>query len=192
MSPIDCIEEGIREGNWETVCKGFEQLTGKAISLATNMTYKILESAADEYSDALHQIANIASDVLVLKKTQKKESGSLKKKKKKPGRPKKKKTTLPNEEDSSLQLDESKRTSIQKETGGTQLITNEPDPEEVERNKIKAKRANRSKLKLDRPPATLFDVKCNECEGSFKSSRPQGELGQKCPKCLSGKKGRLT
>lgn len=185
MSPIDCIEEGIREGNWETVCKGFEQLTGKAIQLPTDMTYKILESAADGYLDALHQIADITSDVLMLKKTQKKKSG-------RPKKSRKKKTTSQNEEDSSLQLDENKKTSVQRETGGTQLITNDPDPEEVERNKIKAKIANRNKLELNRPPPTLFDVKCNECEEKFKSNRSQGELGQKCPRCLSGKKGRFT
>ncbi|RLC89024.1 MAG: hypothetical protein DRJ03_00240 [Chloroflexi bacterium] len=193
MSPIEYIAEGIRQGNWETVCEGYERLTGKALPLPTTM------ATTDGAGDALRQIADIASSVLdgptaEICDTAKKPV------KKKPGRPKgggkkkkkKKATVNKNGEDSSIQIDEDKRTIVQKETGGTQLITNDADPEEVERNKAKAAKANKNKVKLNRQAARKYKVKCNECGETFESDRKGGEMGQKCPGCLKEKKSRFA
>lgn len=178
MSPIEYIEEGIRNGNWETVCEGYERLTGKALPLPVT----------DKTEDALRQIGNIISTTL----------GSVEKehekmpKKKRPGRPKgsdKKKVAIAtDEEDSSIKLDDNKRTNVQKEIGTTQLITNEPDPKEVKANQTIAAKTRRNKIKLNRKATTQHNVKCNECDKTFKSDRPKGKMGQKCPQCLKEKK----
>ena len=55
MSPLDYIEAGIREGNWEKVCDGYEKLTGKAIPIPVvdaNQTIEVntvLEKACNKY-----------------------------------------------------------------------------------------------------------------------------------------------
>lgn len=193
MSPIEYIKEGILESNWETVCEGYERLTGEALPLPTT-------SPTDR--DALQQIYDIIASTLrmavkepdcvpcptfgdVNNTYKKKKTGRSKK-------VKKKNTVTIDGEDSSIDLDNDNKTIIQKETGGTRLITNEPDPEEVEKNKIRAKRTNKIKSKLDRPVAGTYKVKCSECEESFKSDRPSGELGQKCKGCLNDKKGMFS
>ncbi|KKN91289.1 hypothetical protein LCGC14_0221570 [marine sediment metagenome] len=176
MSPIEHIAEGIKEGNWETVCEGYERLTGESLPCPTT-------SATNEAKEALGKIANIVSNVLcepILKQI-------LSKNKKKSGRPKgsgKKTKKTPDKDNSSINLDDKKKTIVKKEIGGTRLITNNPDPEEVIKNKEKSIRANINKVKLERQPTKTFQAECNECEQSFESNRPDGELGQKCPKCL--------
>jgi len=192
MSPIEYIAEGIREGNWETVCEGYERLTGKSLPLPKTTT-------TDGATEALQQIAGIASSVL---------DGPIaeicdkpaKPAKRKPGRPKgsgKKKTTkkkkgVGTDEDPTLQLDDNKKTTVSKEAGSTQLITNEPDPEEVEKNRAKAEKAKKNKVKLGRQAAKKYKVKCNECGETFESDRKGGEMGQKCPGCLREKKSRFS
>ena len=198
MSPIEHIAEGIRQGNWETVCEGYERLTGKALPIP------ITVATTDGAEDALRQIADIASSVLngptaeicnTVEKPAKKKPGcprgSGKKKAKK--KTMEKKTTVNKDgEDASIQIDEGKKTIVQKETGGTQLITNDADPEEVERNRAKAAKANKNKVKLKRQAARKYQVKCNECGETFESDRKDGEMGQKCPGCLKEKKSRFS
>lgn len=171
MSPIEYIEEGIRKVNWGTVCKGYEKLTGKALSIPVTSTTGAI--------DAIRKISEIASDTLREIKIVSPEGNKSVSKKR--GRPKASKTK--NKEKSSL-LDVNKRTTTQRDLGKVQLITNEPDPEEVEQNKIRAKKSGRSKRK---PPVT-YEVECNECEKPFQSSRQGGDMGQKCSKCLRAKK----
>jgi hypothetical protein len=198
MSPLEFIEKGIREGNWKTVCEGYKRLTGKALSIPMLSVNDSVKNALRKISE----IASVATDQLtgtvqsIPIKTSQYETETKTISKKKSGRPKgkgkkttKKKST---EEDSSLVLDEKKKTIVQREIGGTQLITNEPDPKEVEQNIVKAKKANQNKIKLDRKTTTTHDVKCNECENTFKSDRPKGEIGQKCNKCLIEKKSRFV
>lgn len=183
MSPIEYIAEGIRQGNWKTVCEGYKRLTGNAlpipvVTLTTNDAWK---------EEALTQIMNIIASI---PKSSKKKPGRPKNNNKK--RIKKKKIIVPDREDTSLQLNDNNKTIIQRETNGTRLITNNPDPEEIKKNKIKAKRAGRNKLKLNRQTAETYKVKCNECEEFFQSNRPKGEIGQKCPKCLNDLRGRFV
>lgn len=182
MSPIEYIAEGIRQGNWEIICEGYERLTGEALPLPTTST------TTSEAEDALRKIKNIISNTPVefKKITKKKLRGRPK------GSGRKKVATVTDGEDCSLQLNDSNRTIVQKEIGETQLITNEPDPKEIEKNKAKAMKARRNKIKLDRKASTKHDVKCNECEKIFKSDRPKGEMGQKCPGCLRDKKSRFV
>jgi hypothetical protein len=197
MSPIDHIEKGIREGNWETVSEGFERLTGKAIpppivdvNQGAEAIYmlKLLFDQINEYFGTV--TSKPAAPI-----------------KKKPGRPKwskkkKKIAVTADGEDSSLQLNMDKRTPgrdndiqtqmVQQKADQTRLITNEPDPEEIELNKQKAKRSNRNKLQLNRTPPQTFDVECSECEKQFESDRRSGKdgIGQKCPSCLRNTIGR--
>lgn len=200
MSPIDYIAEGIRQGNWETVCEGYKRLTGQSLpfpeisAVTNNMTERI--EYLTRRGDALQQIADIAflalnDPIAEICNT------TVEPPKRKPGRPKgnsKKKgvTVTKSGKDSSLQLNDTNRTVVQKNIGTTQLITNDPDPKEVAENIERAKRAGKNKLKLNRRVATTYTVKCNECEKSFESSRKQGEMGQKCPTCLKGLKGRVA
>ncbi|MHC4453431.1 MAG: hypothetical protein ACYSWS_01885 [Planctomycetota bacterium] len=185
-SPIGDIEEGILNGNWETVCEGFERLTGQHLPVPGH--------AGD--SEAMQKIHDIASTALGLDAIAEicDMSDESKKKKKKPGRRKGSgKTTVTKDgEDSSLQLDESKKTVVQKQTGEVQLITNEPIPEEVKKNKIRAKKSAKNKLQLKRNVATTYKVECNECGGKFDSDRKSGEMGQKCSKCLNKLKSRFV
>lgn len=184
MSPIEYIKEGIRQGNWETVCEGYERLTGEIIPLPTTTT--------NNAEVILQQIIDIVSSTHIdcdIKPPTKKKPGRLRGDGKK--RVEKKVTVNKDGEDSSILLSDRDRTTVQKDVGTTQLITNDPDPTEVEANKAKAKRASRNKLKLNRKTTTTYEVKCNECDNSFQSTRPKGEMGQKCPECLIGLKGRF-
>lgn len=189
-SPIEYIKEGILKSNWETVCEGYERLTGEALSLpATSPTDRdALQQIYDIVAMAVEEPGYVPSNTI----SELRSSTIKAPKRKKTGRSKKsetKNTVTTDGEDSSIDLDNDNKTITQKETGGTRLITNEPDPEEVEKNKIRAKRVNKIKSKLDRPVAETYKVKCSECEKSFKSDRPQGEMGQKCKECLNDKKG---
>lgn len=165
MSPIEEIADGIHAGDWQTVCQGYEKLTGEWISPPS------MEN--DDIKDALKQIKDIASSVL---------NGPIaeicdlptKSTKRKPGRPKANKKKV------------KKKIDVQEETGKTRFITNDPDPEEIAKNKERAAKVNRVKRK----PPVIYDVECNECGKTFKSDRPDGEMGQKCRKCLMGKKER--
>ena len=192
MNPLEYIEDGIHNGNWKTVCKGFEQLTGKKLlslteSGITKETIKTLSQIVEIASLAINKLRNGDQSVSVkLQKTSQK----------KRGRPAKKSTTTKiasiDEGNATFILNDQINTPITQQAGGIQLITNKPDPEEVERNKAKAVSAQSNKLKLNRTPVCTFDVKCNECEEVFQSDRQDGELGQKCSKCLKEKKNRLT
>lgn len=191
MSPIKYIKEGIHTGNWNLVCKGYERLTGEILCAPiAQLTIQNAENALRQVADMLSNILDVQQKPTVEQKTTSK---------KKVGRPKgsKKKTnkseqTDEHTDDATLNINAKNKTVVQRKTGETQLITNEPDPEEVKRNKLRAKRARKEKLVIDRPVATTYNVKCNECESEFKSNRPGGEMGQKCKKCLSDKKSRFA
>ncbi len=172
MSPLDYIKEGILKGNWETVREGYERMTGESLQLPSTIdTTTTLQQVYDIVAMALEEPGYVPSNPEPTKK------------KKKSGRPKKVIPKTVDKEDSSL-LDVSKVTTTQRNLGTVQLITNEPDPEEVEQNQIRAQKTNKGKRKS---PVT-YNVECNECEKSFKSNRPGGDIGQKCNKCLIKKK----
>lgn len=181
MSPIEYIEKGIRQGDWETVCEGYKRLTGKALPFPQT-------SLIGNAEEALRQIESIVSSVFdgpIAEIC----SSTIKAPKKKPGRPKgRKKTVTKDGEDSSLVLDNKSKTTVKKHTGDTQLITNDPDPEEVKQNKVRAERAMKNKMEIKRQPIKAYKVNCNECGEPFESDRSQGELGQKCPRCLKSLK----
>ncbi len=186
MNPLEYIEEGIHDGDWEQVCKGYELLTGIGVAPPDNNMIVV--------KNALKQISKIistTSDILRYeqKETQEKKTHKTKTRKKKT---RKKKTKIVNEEDTSLQLDVNNRTVVQKETGEVQLITNVPDPKEVADNKIAAEKSRKNKNKLNRQTNTIYKVECNECEKPFDSDRPQGQMGQKCPSCLRNLKKKFA
>lgn len=181
MSPIEYIEAGIKDGNWHVICEGYERLTGKSLPVPDIC----------DATQALDMIRAIVSTNANKPCIPSPDGQPIRKKR---GRPKgrKKKTTVTNEgEDSSLQFNDNHKTIVQKETDGIRLITNNPDLEEVEKNRLKAEKANRNKLQLNRKVAKTYKVKCNECEETFESTRPRGEMGQKCNKCLGDKKNRF-
>ncbi|KKN98956.1 hypothetical protein LCGC14_0142010 [marine sediment metagenome] len=172
MSPIDYIKQGITKGSWEDVCQGYSLLTG--ISLPVPQIEEFIGTFSAE--EALANIGAIVSNTSIRKTTnpEKKKSGRPK------GSGKKKKKTKEVEDDSILTDD------------NTHFITNSPDPEEIEKNKQKAMKTRNNKTRVKRPPATIYKATCSECTEFFNSDRPNGEIGQKCPKCLKGTKGRLN
>ena len=189
MSPIEYIAEGIREGNWETVCEGYERLTGKSLPLPVTTSSEEVEKA----KKVIRQMMEISSTLLD------ELTDGVSTKNKKRGRPKgggskktKKNTVSKDGNDSTIILDESKKTTTSRETGGTRLITNEPDPEEVKSNIVKNKKARTNKAELNITTPTTYKVQCNECLQDFQSDRKGGEMGQKCKKCLSSQKGRFV
>jgi Zn finger protein HypA/HybF involved in hydrogenase expression len=197
MNPLEYIEKGIKTGDWDMVAEGYERLTGKAlISPIIVDTKKTSEDKllkiSEIISKALEDVTSVIdeSPIELEEKPQKKKNNIPNKRKKKK---KRKTTTVDNdEEDNSIVLDISKKTIVQKKAGETQLITNDPDPEEVEKNKIKAEKSQVNKAKLKRQTTKRYDVKCNECDQKFKSERPDGQMGQKCPSCLREKKSRFS
>lgn len=183
MSPIDFIKEGILEGNWLTVCEGYERLTGEALRFPSIETDNSAQIKLDKIMALLAEDCDATS-------SSKKKSPSTKPKKKKIRQ--KKSTVSKDGEDSSLKLDAKGKTMVQKETNGTRLITNEPDATEIEENKKRAVKSGKNKLMLNRQAGKKYEVKCNECEKPFDSARPSGEMGQKCNKCLRGLKSRFA
>jgi len=182
MSPLEYIEQGIVDGNWKFVCEGYKQLTNKVLPLP--MTITKTHEALREIAIIIHNI--LPQDYKVKSRPIKKKSGCHKRNNKK------KSSTTTEWEDTSLQLDDNDRTSIQKEVGGIRLITNDPNPDEIRSNKVKAAKAQENKTKLNRPPIRTYKVECNECGEKFESERPNGKMGQKCRKCLNDKKDRFV
>lgn len=194
MSPIELIADGIRNNNWENVCEGYKNLTGEWI---VPPPYK-----SDVFKDTLKKINKIIFNTL----KNKGENIEIEKEKKinKKKRKKKKSSTVVKDElgsleikehlditkdgeDSSIIIDENKKTSIQKEAGETQLITNEPDENEIIKNREKAQKVMYNKTRFKRRAPKMYDVKCNECEQIFQSHRQNIDLGQKCNKCLNAR-----
>ena len=195
-SPIDNIGEGILDGNWKTVCEGFEQLTGQCLPVPDQMNYaEAMQKIYDITSRALglDVIAEICVEEAEVETTiSKKKRGKGKKVKKTKKTRKKKTPTISKEgEDSSIVLQTDSRTPGPRSTGTVQHITNIPDPEEVKRNRAKAAKTGRSNLAV-RPVSKKYKVECNECSTKFESDRPSGEMGQKCSKCLSGRKSQFV
>ncbi len=186
MNPLESIKQGILTGDWDLVCHGYKRMTGEELSEPGRHW-------AEEY---LTQIANLIADA----GPPAIDAEIMTKPKKKVGRPKsnvKKKKAAKREQqsedgdDASITLNDKDKTTVQKQVGGSRLITNEPDPEEVKRNIAKAKAARTNKLRLDRKANKKCKAKCSECEETFDSDRPTGEMGQKCPKCLKEKLNRF-
>jgi len=196
MSPIEQIKDGIVKGDWNVVCDGYAGLTGERLTTPSSLD-----------RDALYQISAIVSETLGCCETTTecreseptpatttgKKTKQAKKTKKKTSKKKTKRQTVDKDgNDASIQLDDAKKTVVSKATDGVRLITNEPDPDEIEKNRLKAEKAKKNKLQLGRTGAKTHKVKCNECGNQFDSHRPDGELGQKCNGCLSSKKGRRS
>jgi len=184
MSPLGRIKAGIVEHDWIMITKGYEELTGETLS------FFVVPTASVKTEEALRKIAEIVFDVLDIKSVAEDEnecdSVTV-------GDSAKIQLTVTNDgEDFSLQLDEDKKTNFQKEAGSIQLITNVPDSEEIERNKIKAVRAKAKKITLARSAIQIYNVECNECGKTFKSDRSSGQLGQKCKNCLKNAKSKFT
>lgn len=188
-SPIDYIEEGIRNGNWETVCEGFERLTGKALPMPNQTnTSEAMQKIYDIVTIELRK--KICEKVPVTNIETSKKGKKIRKKTKKDK--KKKITSISKDgEDSSIILQDTNRTPGPRNVGTVQHITNIPDPTEVARNKEKAAKTSRVNL-TKRPIAKKYKVKCNECQEKFDSDRPKGEMGQKCSKCLNNRKSQFV
>lgn len=193
MSPIDYIKEGITEGNWTTVCEGYERLTGQSLPIPfPSITIEVAEDALKKIADIVVATLDTPIAETCEKKTQTKKSASSSKKKNNKKKVKRKATVTEDGEDASLKLNQNDITPVQRESGGIHLITNEPDQAEIENNKIRAKKSSRNKLKLNRNKPDTYKVQCNECGQKFSSTRPSGEMGQKCKKCLDSLKSRFV
>jgi len=194
-SPIDDIGEGILAGNWKTVCEGFERLTGQCLPVPGQMN-------APEAMQKIHDIAETAlgldvnaeiclEEAEVESATSTRRRGKRKKVKKTKKTGKKKAKTISKEgEDSSIVLEGNRRTPGPRDIGTVQHITNVPDPEEIAKNKEKAAKTDRTHF--EKRPTKTYKVQCNECLRDFESNRQTGQMGQKCPSCLNGRKSQFN
>jgi hypothetical protein len=190
MSPIEYIAEGIRTGNWDIVCEGYERLTGETLSVPSAKAF-IAKLTIQDAEAALRQVADMLSNVLELQQTPTtKPPKALKKKVSRKKTSKKSKSVNKDEEGSPPDIDSRRKTAVQKQTDGVRFITNNPDPIEIEKNKILAEKTKTIQVK--RPQINSYDVECSECDSMFQSNRPGGEMGQKCKKCLMGTKSRFV
>jgi len=169
MSPIEKIKNGILEANWSTVCEGYEQLTGD------NIEAPCCEPKRTNAEKIVEEIKKILDNFKTVKNTTATKI--------------EKKSVDEEGHDNSIKLDESLKTPITKEEGGVRFITNEPDPEEMERNKKRAQRTN--KVKIKRAPLKKFKVQCTQCQSDFESEINSGEFGQTCKKCLNNTRDRF-
>lgn len=207
MTTLELIETGIVEGDWGLVCEGYRALTGKEIPVPPG------KIARGDLEDGMRRISDIVNRTLVgvastdgaelLDTPQTSTKENKKKKKKKVGHPKKKVKsnaevahTSPafnpdDEEDSSLNLDDSNITNVkfnQTKPNEFQFITNEPDPEETKKNKARA----RNTTKIIRKPPRKYQAKCSVCSNKFESDRKTGKIGQTCRNCLNQGKSRFN
>lgn len=200
MIPLEQIKKGIIEMDWKIVCDGYEALTGQSL-------HREMKSPDSDYRVVLEQISDLINNLFeepgyvpsttileTVEIPKKGKPGRQKKKKKKVGCSRKSKTktdTVNDEEDDSLNLDSNNITPVkfdQKKPGKSQFITNEPNPDEIERNKARARKTTR----IRRKPPRKYQAKCSVCSGKFESNRPSGDIGQTCPNCLRGSKGQFN
>jgi len=196
MSPLEQIKEGLSQCDLEMIRKGYEQLTGESLLLPNLTTPNQLHAQC-----VLQEIADLARQVLhpeteEPKKVSKKKTSKKNAKKTIPKsrvKKTKKKTTVTKDGiDSSVQIADKDMTPLAHETDGVRHITNEPDIEEVAQNIKRSARSRPNKLRGVAQTTATYDVKCNECEKTFESDRPGGEMGQKCKKCLRSKKSMFS
>ncbi len=173
MSPIKQIADGIHKGDWQTVCAGYEKLTGETlpVPVISETDRDVLQQIYDIVAIAVEEPGYVPCSTV---KTPKRKVGRRKASGKKNNS-----TITANGEDPSILLDNK-----------TQFITNIPDPEEVKKNKAKAERANKNKIRIDRQPKITYKVECNECRKNFQSNIGGGEIGQKCEECLRNRRNK--
>ena len=179
MSPIEQIKNGISHRDWEMVCKGYRQLTGKTLVVPQQPNKNI-----EDLEDTLELIADIISNVIGSRYKKRRIKVSKKKR-----RVKTSKGTNQSQadEDQSIVFEGDINTPMTPKPDGVRHITNQPDQEEVEHNRQKAQKRGDRRL---RPTILYHNVRCNECEKEFKSRRPPGDIGQKCSECLKAARNR--
>jgi len=168
MNPLEIIENGIVDGNWAMVCRGYEDLTGKiiktkGISNSPNQLIKQIEELLNDYKKNI--ILNPVIDIEKCIHTPRKN---------------------PPEPSPSMPLATGFSTINKKGYYGndTKPITDDNvPPEEINKNIEKA--AITKERKTKRNPPKKYNIKCSQCEQNFESDRQESkDFGQKCPKCL--------
>jgi DNA-directed RNA polymerase subunit RPC12/RpoP len=176
MNPLEIIENGIVDGNWAMVCRGYEDLTGKiiktkGISNLPNQLIKQIEELLNDYKKNV--ILNPVIDIEKCIHTPGRNPPEPKDRRPDPPQP------LP------MPLVTGSSSNKKGYYGNdTNAITDNNIPlEEINKNIEKAAISKERKTK--RNPPKKYNVKCSQCEKIFESDRQESkDFGQKCPKCL--------
>lgn len=172
MNPLEIIENGITNGDWEMVCRGYEDLTGKVIktkgiSVSSDQLIKQIEKLINNYKNiSCTNPTPIVEPIINISKR---------------GGPEPK-NFRPNTSPLPL-VDEPLLVKKGYYGNTTKLLTEDVLSEEINENIEKAAITNERKTK--RSPVKKYNIKCSQCEQTFESDRQESkDFGQKCPRCL--------
>lgn len=172
MNPLEEIENGIIEGDWVSVCRGYENLTGKVIKT------KGISLSSNKLIEQIEKLINDHKKTIILNPyTENNPPPSN------PSYPPIKKT-----ETIGPFASIDKNGNIVPTRKGhygniTQPLTEDVPLEEINKNIEKATVTKERKTK--RNPPKKYSIKCSQCEQNFESDRQESkDFGQKCPKCL--------
>jgi DNA replicative helicase MCM subunit Mcm2 (Cdc46/Mcm family) len=172
MNPLEIIENGIVDGNWAMVCRGYEDLTGKiiktkGISNSPNQLIKQIEELLNDYKKTIILNPEKSESKINIKPSDLDKIG-------------KSKEPVVFEEYGSVPGDKNKPGYY---GNITKPLTEDVPPEEINKNIEKA--AITKERKTKRNPPKKYNIKCSQCEQNFESDRQESkDFGQKCPKCL--------
>jgi len=167
MSALSKIKEGIMTTDWLLVCDGYKDLTGESLECP-----EIPENNNSHILKKIRQLLDSCDTQAIAENTRDKTSQTDD-------------NDYEKEDDETIVLDGSKITpTTAQEANKVSFITNNPKPQEIDRNRERAS----NKTRIRREPYKTFKVKCNECEEQFDSAIQSKSMGQKCPQCLSKKK----
>lgn len=171
MNPLEIIENGIVNGDWLMVCRGYEDLTGKVIktkgiSISPDQLIKQIEKLLNDYKKT-----TLNPEMLDFMDGVKECINAPGKNSSEPPPP--------------IPLATGFSTINKKGYYGntTKTLTEDVPQEEINKNIEKASITKERKTK--RSPPKKYNVKCSQCEQNFESDRQESkDFGQKCSKCL--------
>lgn len=185
MNPLSLIKEGIKDMDWEKIVRGYNTITGDTMVAPTpndeDVTLPGIRMViADELGKRevviVPSVLSVSDEISTdqLETTPESDVG---------------KDSMVDTKSGEFtgQLITKKSDVVGHFGNVVHHITGEADETMVKHNKAKAARAKITKTK--RPPPRKFLVKCNQCQQEFESDRKADEMGEKCPKCLSGMRG---
>jgi len=188
MNPLEIIENGIVDGNWAMVCRGYEDLTGKiiktkGISNSPNQLIKQIEQLINDYKKnvILNPITDIEQEIE--KNINISDSIQHGTPGRNPPEPKDRRPDPPQPLPMPLATGSSSNKKGYYGNNTNTITDNNIPPEEINKNIEKAAISKERKTK--RNPPKKYNIKCSQCEKTFESDRQESkDFGQKCSKCL--------
>ena len=170
MNPIEILKQGIENTDWSLIGKAYTSMTGEDIDILKvimiETDHEIIENCVKNLNIILYRkgMESIIEEI--------KETGPEVKSDPPQKSRKRKKSTVSNE--------------------NLKLMMEDGEPSkgfatlEEERQANIEIAATARKRKVYRKPQVKYDIECNECGNTFKSTTGKSEYGQKCSKCLKG------